>query len=175
MPRAALAQSQNLCKQSETFGTSPWSLGTGVTVTQNTTDLVDPNGNYSASKIAYNGSGAAGQYFLFQLLGTIGLLRETWSLGVYLRVLSGTRVVRLDPNAFGGPVVTLTTTWQQVVMTGSGSPAVGLQLAIYRDVGDNTAGDIYGWGAHATKANRLGPYAKTTSSAVAGPIRNARA
>jgi hypothetical protein len=174
MPRAALLQSQNLLKQSEAFGTSPWSLGTGVTVTENTTDLLDPNGTMTASKIAYNGSGSAGQYFLYQLVGTIGLLRETWTLGIYLCVLSGTRVVRIDPNAMSGPAVTLTTSWQNVLVTGSANAGYGLQLALYRDVGDNAAGSIYAWGAHATKANRLGAYTKTTGAAVAGPIRNAK-
>jgi hypothetical protein len=64
--------------------------------------------------------------------------------------------------------------WQNVLVTGSANAGYGLQLALYRDVGDNAAGSIYAWGAHATKANRLGVYAKTTSAVVAGPIRNAK-
>jgi hypothetical protein len=171
--RGAAAQSQNLLRWSEDFSNGVWSPQTGVTVVANSPDVPDPNGGSTASKVAYDGSGAVGSFRIFQSIAGIGVPGSSYTASVWLRTLSGTATIRLSNNNDVSTIV-VTSTWQRFSLTTKSWPNfAALQLLLYSPAADNTPFTVYGWGAQIAEANWSGPYARTTASAVnTGAIRS---
>lgn len=159
---------QNYCLSSEAVDNAVWQKTTGVTVTP---DLVagpnDPPGIASADAIVYNGSGAAGDYRIFQnMMGSLILpLGVQTTASLWLRTPSGTITVRLVTNAgFAQGNCTLTTSWQRFQVSSSGDGVSQAQLLLRSASGDNSAFTIYASAVQYEYGSAATTYAKTTAA-----------
>jgi hypothetical protein len=168
---------QNYCLWSEAFDNAVWQKTTGVTVTPN---LVagpnDPPGVTSADAIAYNGSGASGDYRIFQtLLGSLILpsgVQTTASL--WLRTASGSTTIRLVTNAgFTQVNCVLTTAWQRFPVSSVADGVSQSQVLLRSASGDNSAFTIYASAAQYEYGAAASTYAKTTAASALLPSPNA--
>jgi len=155
----------NLVLRSQAWATSPW-FNTGLTsITNNTSDVTDPLGGNTATKIVATGSSSA-------LGQSITLATTTQTASVYLRTLSGTAtcdlLVYLSAAPFtniGALSVTITSSWQRFTFTTtapSSSASYNFQL------NNISASTIYGWGAQLEIGSTLRDYVATTTTAVYG-------
>ena len=154
----------NLILRSQAWATSPW-FNTGLTsITNNTSDVTDPLGGNTATKIVATGSSSAvGQ--------SITLATTTQTASVYLRTLSGTAtcdlIVYLGASPFtniGTLNVTVTSSWQRFSVVTSTATAASYNL----QVNNISASTIYGWGAQLEIGSTLRDYVATTTTAVYG-------
>lgn len=175
MARVSIPQAENDCLQSEAMATAPWGAGTGVVLSNNTSDVIDPLGGNTATKLVYDGSGVAGSFMLIQQVSALSTGSEPNAVGLWIRLASGAANVRLTDNAsltFG--TIVATTAWMMFSLAAVSAGPFAVQLALYRDPADNVARTWYVALAQAAVGkNSLGAYAKTTVSPVVGPIRNA--
>jgi hypothetical protein len=169
--RTVPAIAQNLVLWSEDLSNAAWTKTTGVTATANTADVPDPNGGATASKLIYDGSGAAGSFRIFQTAVSPGLLGATYQTSVWLRTLSGTATLRLTDNQTT-QTITVTSTWQRFSVSSVWAGVTAVQLLLYSAAADNTPFTVYAWSEQVQEANWLGPYVKTTSAQSGGPIRS---
>lgn len=168
--RATLIKSQNLIAQSNNPGVSPWIQNTGTTVSINTSDLTDPLGGNTASKIIYDGSGALNSYKIAQALGVIAYHPHTASF--WARVLSGTHNMNFGDN------ITFTnfainSTWQKFTVSSSAPNSANLTFSVYDNSGTNAAFNFYIWHPQMVYANWAGVDTVTEASAInTGNMRN---
>jgi hypothetical protein len=170
---------QNYCLWSEGFDNAVWQRFTGVTITPN---LVagpnDPPGVTSADAIVYDGSGAVGDYRIFQTLlpGIIIPAGVKTTGSVWMRTASGTLTLRLVSNAgFTQVNCNLTTAWQRFSVTCPADGVSSAQMLIRSNAGDNSAFTVYASAAQYEFGQVQSTYAKTTSAPVLLPAPNADA
>src|SRR5262249_37602762 len=153
------------------FTDGAWLKDTGVTVTDSTLDVPDPKGTNTASKIVYDGS-AGGGFFVYNVFLSMAP-HDPLTIGVWLRTAAGSFSMLLRDNAsLTVATITLTAQWQLFTHFGRSEGQFAGLIALYRL--DNTPRTFYAWGASAAKANRLGPYVRTTTAVIVGPIRNSK-
>jgi hypothetical protein len=154
----------NLILRSEALATSPW-LNSGLTsITNNTTDVTDPLGGNTATKIVGSSSPTVFQLF------TLNPIVYTFS--IYLRTFSGTVSTRIitylaaSPfTTIGSNTVTVTNTWQRFTFTTSAPPSAASYGFQIDNFGANT---IYAWGAQGEVGSTANTYIPTTTTAVYG-------
>ncbi len=142
-------QSTNVFNYSNT---SDWGLSPSITKTQNTTDLLSPDGTYNATKIVQSaGTGDTSQGF--------SIADGAITFSFWGRVASGTKTLVVDLRNNSGTVASLspvlTTEWQRFTVTNSTS-GTGSSGAVW--IYPNGAGTFYIWGVQA----EVGSYATST-------------
>lgn len=173
MARVALPQACNLLLQSEAMATSPWTIGAHTTATNNTTDVTDPLGGNTATKLVYDGTGSAGGQLFLQSLGSVpaGTLMAN---GFWVCLATGSTTLLLTTNAgLDSTSVAIDTTWR-FVETDAVAPTAGAWIPLtFRGTGDNAARTYYVAFALAQKVRKLNrvAYVKTTTSAVSAGVR----
>jgi hypothetical protein len=173
--RIIIPDRQNYVLQSENFNTSPWGLGTGITITENSSDVTDPLGGNTASKMVYTGGGSDAATRLNQSLSAnlpTGSLKDgVFALALWFRLATGTGTLplRLTDNNGHNLFFTATDTWGTVPWSFIAAARTDNTSAFIYNLtgvaGSNGAFTAYLWGAQVCR-NRLSPYVKTTSSAV---------
>lgn len=163
---------QNLLKQSQALGTTPWTDdATGVTLTNNY--AVAPDGNTTATRLVW-ASGLT--KYVHQ---SITWTRGVFTFSVWMRATTGTAAVRIrvkDGTTSSSITQTadipLDTTWrrfQVVSFTNGINTYIGttgfIVLGIIQDSG-GLAGDILVWGAQLEQSNNMGDYVATTTTTV---------
>lgn len=156
-------QAQNLVP---TSNLSSWTLTAGVARTLNSTDVTDPAGGTTSTKIAYDGSGTIGSYRIYVNASRNPSKLDSFTTGIWLRTASGTVTLRLANNKTVGSAITITPTWQKFTLADApwNSPNLG-QFLLYSDSADNSAFTVYAYHAQATLANHLGAFIETTGRA----------
>jgi len=155
---------QNLVLRSQAWATSPWFNGGLTSITNNTSDVTDPLGGNTATKIVAIGTNSAvGQ--------PLTLIASPQTASVYLRTLSGTAtcdlIVYLGAAPFtniGTVSVTVTSAWQRFSVVTSTATAASYNIQI----NNISASTIYGWGAQVEIGSTLNTYIPTTTAAVYG-------
>jgi hypothetical protein len=142
-------QSTNVLSYSNT---SDWGLSPSITKTQNTTDLLSPDGTNNATKmVASAGTGDTSN--------TLSIADGAITFSFWGRVASGTKTLAVDLRNNSGTVISsspvLTTEWQRFTLTNSTS-GTGSSGAAW--IFPNGAGTFYIWGAQA----EVGSYATST-------------
>jgi hypothetical protein len=154
----------NLVLRSQAWATSPWFNGGLTSITNNTSDVTDPLGGNTATKIVATGSSSAvGQ--------PLTLIASPQTASVYLRTLSGTAtcdlIVYLGASPFtniGTVSVTITSSWQRFSVVTSTATAASYNIQL----NNISASTIYGWGAQLEIGSTLNTYIPTTTTAVYG-------
>jgi hypothetical protein len=156
---------QNLVVRSQALATSPWTAVSGATVSNDTTDVTDPLGGSTASKIVSSGAFPA----VFQSNTLQGIV---YTASIYLRTLSGTVSARIVTSLSGSPYtaigsssITITSTWQRFSYTTSAPPTSTTYNFQIDQFGTNT---FYAWGAQLEIGSNLNTYIPTTTTAVYG-------
>lgn len=162
----------NLLPYPERF--SSWATTTGVTVTENA--IADPNGNLTADRIDYDGSGVAGSYRIFSGPAFLSTAGQAYTDSIYLRSVTGTVTVELHDNFGNVTVANLTTAWQRFTVTGTSAGVGFAQLLIYSPTGVNTAFSIYVASAQmeygsTASAYQTPPYVSVAAAAGASSIQ----
>lgn len=157
-PSGALIEplATNLLLRSEALATGPWTSANGgvvaPTLTNNTTDLVAPNGTQTATKIVLPAV-SAGQYSVVYQSLTATAVQHSETL--YLRTASGAATVYLYLFTGGtsyGQSCSVNTTWTRCMMppqtltVGTWTMSVGVDLTV---AGTSAQGaqTVYAWGA----------------------------
>ncbi len=164
---------QNFISQS--VGASAWNLGTGVTLTANTSDTLDPLGGSTAVKAVYDGSSTSGTFKMYMLTSIVfPVSRSTYTGSIYVKLASGTRPMILNINGQSPVSFTATTSWQRIIVTSANwNPAFFVILDLVDGVGQNSAFTFYVFGPQMVNANWAGELVQTNGSAVnTGNIRN---
>jgi hypothetical protein len=152
----------NLLLRSEAIATSPWFAGANTTLTNNTSEVLDPAGGSTATKVLVSGgTGAFGQG------ATLTAAIHTGS--IWLRCSTGTISASLIVYLSGSPFtnigtanVTITTFWQRFTVVTSTATAAAYNLQL-----NNIAvGTVYAWGAQLEVGSAVTPYIPTTTAAV---------
>jgi hypothetical protein len=152
----------NLILQSQALATT-WFKEAATVITNNTTDVTDPLGGSTATKIV----GSGGSAYVAQNLGVLSPLVYTFS--VYLRTLSGTVSTRIITYLSGPPytsigsaTVNVTSTWQRFTFTTITAASAGYNFQ-FDLFGTNT---IYAWGVQGELGYIASPYTPTTTAAI---------
>ena len=156
---------ENLVLQSQALATSPWTAVSGATATNNTTDVTDPLGGSTASKIVSSGSFPA----VYQSITLQGVI---YTGSIYLRTLSGTVSARIVTSlnsspytVIGSSSITITSAWQRFSYTTTAPPSSTFYNFQIDQFGTNT---FYAWGGQLEVGNILNTYIPTTTTAVYG-------
>jgi hypothetical protein len=159
-----LGSGTNLLLRSQAWATSPWFNAGLTSIANNTTDVTDPLGGNTATKIVATGSGSA-------VLQAVTLVASPQTASVYLRTLSGTAtcdlIVYLGSAPFtniGTTSVTITSSWQRFSVVTSTATAASYNFQL----NNISASTIYGWGAQVEIGSTLRDYVATTTTAIYG-------
>ena len=155
---------QNLVVYSQALATAGAWYNSGAAVTNNTTDVTDPLGGSTATKIVGTGSPAVYQY---QNLNTL-----VYTYSIYLRTLSGSVSTRITTflsaspyTTIGTSTVTVTSTWQRFNFTTTAPSSAAVYAFQLDGFGSNT---IYAWGAQQEIGSTANTYIPTTTTAIYG-------
>jgi hypothetical protein len=147
-----------LALYSEQFDNASWAKQTGITITANTTETLDPSGYYGAEKVVST-DGSTG-FFNFGLNLTSDITRT-----IYLKGAVGGETLKLkDPSGAGDDTdVTLTTSWVRYEhkTTNTGNTYQGLFVD---DIPNGAT--IYVWGAQIEVGTFATSYIPTLGTSV---------
>ena len=153
-------QGYNLLLRSEALATSPW-FSANVTLTNNTSDVSDPAGGLTATKIVATGSASS--------VGQSATISAASTGSIWLRTASGTAnftlIIYLSASPFtniGTASITVTTTWQRFTVTSSLPPSVASYNFQLNTIPATT---VYAWGAQLEQSSTAGEYSPTTTAA----------
>ena len=154
----------NLLLRSEAIATSPW-FNSNVTLTNNTSDVLDPVGGSTATKIVATGSSSAfGQ--------PVTLTAAIYAGSIWLRSATGNISAQLIVYLGGAPFtnigttsVTITTTWQRFSVITSTATAASYNIQL----NNIAAGTVYAWGAQLEQASTVGDYVPTVAAINSAP------
>ena len=154
----------NILLRSEALATSPWFNGGLTSITNNTSDVTDPLGGNTATKIVGLSSPFVQQQFTSNT--------SVYTFSIYLRTSSGTVSTRILTYLVASPftiigtsTVNVTSSWQRFTFTTT-APASSTTYSFYIDgFGANT---IYAWGAQGETGSTANTYIPTTTTAVYG-------
>lgn len=120
-----------------------WGASAGVSFTENYATA--PDGTNTATRIQYNGSGAAGSYRAYGNadMATAGQKRVS---SFWIKANSGTPTILLNNNQSVYGTITLTSNWRRYYLPDSGNAGSSWQPLIYSQAGDNSPFDISVWG-----------------------------
>ncbi len=172
----------NLVLRSDAFANAAWghaeTAGAAPVVTDNTSDVVDPAGNNTASKIVLADTTAivSGTDYNFRFQSFTGTV-AAYSASVWLRRSTGTGTIYIymAPAAGSGSgfktTVALTTSWQRVTLINKTLTAATWYFMIGVDARDSVsagqaAQTIYAWGAQAELGSHASSYIATVASTV---------
>jgi hypothetical protein len=111
------------------FSSGSWTKTTGVVGTAATTDLLDPAGANGATRLAYDGSGTAGNTRVVQSTGVTPGNGVAYCMSWWARMLTGTRTIDGYLNLPSTIVhTTFTSTWQRFDGFDLGNGTFGLQF-----------------------------------------------
>lgn len=147
---------QNMLAYSEALG--HWSnYSLGATVTENTADVLAPDGTQTASKIVTPGGGAGGkiQYGAIQPAG------KPYTVSIWMRGAVGGEQVGLSICDGNGSTKTLTTQWVRYTYTTTSRSSNQTNRLI--QLTNATGITFYAWGAQAVRGTVPGLYWKTGS------------
>ena len=126
----------------------------------------DPDNTYTTVKVAYAGTGTAGQNIITYPVGsTVYATGTAFVASVWLRVASGTLALRLGIGQNAPTAVTLTTTWQRFTFTDTSLGATAPVLVVAMPSGVNTASTFYMWGPQLELGTVASGYIPTYSAA----------
>jgi hypothetical protein len=156
---------QNLLLYSQALATStPWFNAGLTSIANNTTDVTDPLGGNTATKIVGLSSPNVVQY--------MNLNTFVYTFSIYLRTLSGSVSTRIQTflgvppyTAVGASTVTVTNSWQRFTFTTTAPPSFANYVFSIDSFGANT---IYAWGAQQEIGSVTNTYIPTTTTAVYG-------
>jgi hypothetical protein len=153
----------NLLLRSASIGGTSWQNQNSIVVATASTDVTDPAGGTSSSKLTY---GAANS----QTIQSITLTAAVHTASVWVRCLSGTSSVKLyvflqaSPyTIIGETTFTVTSSWQRVSVTTSAATAAAYNFGIALP---NSGSTIYVWGAQLEAGTNATAYIPTTTAAV---------
>lgn len=131
------------------LGTAPWSTqvgGTGtISVTNNSTDVLAPDGSQTATKVVFNGSGVDTTIIFQAAPATVA----TDTFSAYMRTLSGSCTVYglENPSAPNMQALTVTGSWTRYSQSIS-IPGTGSFFEIGKQSGNGPVScTVYVWGA----------------------------
>jgi hypothetical protein len=155
----------NLLLRSEELATSPW-FNANVTLTNNSTDVLDPIGGNKSTKIVSTGISSA--------VGQGATISAASTASIWLRTSSGTAsfslVIYLSSSPFtniGTENITVTTSWQRFSVTSSTPPSgasYNFQLQVIP-----VSTTIYAWGAQLEQSSTVGEYVPTVAAINSAP------
>jgi hypothetical protein len=154
----------NFLLRSEAIATSPW-FNSNVTLTNNTSDVLDPVGGSTATKVVSTGSSSAfGQ--------PVTLTAAIYAGSIWLRSSTGNISAQLIVYLASAPFtnigtanVTITTTWQRFSVITSAATAASYNIQL-NNIG---AGTVYAWGAQLEQASTVGEYIPTVAAINSAP------
>jgi hypothetical protein len=154
----------NLLLRSQELATSPW-FNAGVTIANNSTDVLDPVGGSTSTKIVATGTGSA--------VGQGATISSVSTGSIWLRTSTGTAnfslIIYLSSSPFtniGTANITVTTTWQRFSVTSS-APASAASYNFQLQAIPATT--LYAWGAQLEQSSTVGEYIPTTSTINSAP------
>jgi hypothetical protein len=153
----------NLLIQSQSLATAGAWYNSGLTsIANNTTDVTDPLGGNTATKIVGLSSPSVTQY--------MNLYPMVYTFSIYLRTLSGSVSTRINTflsaspyTTIGTSTVTVTSTWQRFSFTTSAPTSFAGYAFQIDSFGANT---IYAWGAQLELGSTANTYTPTTTPTI---------
>lgn len=168
---------ENLLTYSNDFSNSLWGgyCGNKGSIVYNTTDVLDPNGGYTATKIVktVNVCDIANPAFgLIWNWGTVPIVNttDTYTVSLYVRGAVGGETVVIGLADNRGQSYTLTTSWQRITYTGKNdNPSTDYNyLRSFQVASSGTNQTYYIWGAQLETGVTADPYYPTTTTAKTG-------
>jgi hypothetical protein len=161
-PKGLLVEEQrtNLLLQSNTPTVASW-IFSNTTGTANTTEVPDPAGTNTATKLVSNASGGA-------VLQSVTSTAVAHTASVWLRTASGTLSIpfslyRASPFAIvATTTLTVTSTWQRFTLTGTFFDTTAHNF----QYGTGTSATIYSYGAQLEVGSFATSYIPTTTASV---------
>ena len=153
----------NDSKATEAIGGTGWTNQNSLSVSLNSTDVIDPAGGNKASKLTWGATNS-------QTLMPFTAAADVYSAGVWLRTLTGTANVNLfvflqaSPfTVIGMANVAVTSAWRRLSVTTSTATAAGYNF----DIQLTGAGSVYAFGSQVNRGTVLGPYVQNNSTTLA--------
>ena len=167
-PRGLLVEGSaiNLCTYSQAISGAGWNAATGYTVTTNTTDLLSPAGDNTATKLVYT-SGYA------RCIQTVNLAANTTYTMSYWIKSVGTHTFRVYDLTAGADIassigsIPVTSSWTRVQKTfTTGASTSSCWFYVANDGGPTAGMTAYVWGAQVEAGSGASSYIPTGASQV---------
>lgn len=167
-PRGLLIEGQgtNLCAYSQAIAGAGWTTTTGYTVTTNTTDLLSPAGDNTATKLVYT-SGYARCIQIVALAANTTYTMSYWikSVGTHtFRVYDLTAGADIASSIGSIPVTSSWTRVQKTFTTGASTSSCWFYVAT--DGGPTAGMTAYVWGCQVEAGSGASSYIPTVASQV---------
>ena len=165
-PRGLLVEGSaiNLCTYSQAISGAGWNAATGYTVTTNTTDLLSPAGDNTATKLVYT-SGYA------RCIQTVNLAANTTYTMSYWIKSVGTHTFRVYDLTAGADIassigsIPVTSSWTRVQKTfTTGASTSSCWFYVANDGGPTAGMTAYVWGAQGELGSGASSYIPTGAS-----------
>lgn len=138
---------ENLYEFTKTLENAYWQKWPGTTVDDATTDVADPDGGYSATKVVYDGSGVPGDHRLrpARAVVTTPASGRQFRTSYWLRSETGTIPLRITTDFGDSKDITVTTSWQifSVLTTSNGTDFK--PVIVRHAAGENDPFTCYAW------------------------------
>lgn len=158
----------NLLTYSSAFNGGPWYgyCGNTSNLTYNTTDVVAPDGTFTALKVVRNNITNCGGSTTWGLLYSAGgtlVSGNTYTTSIWARCASGTVSMVFGLSDYYTTTVTLTTTWQRFTYTWNYNPP-GQTDRVFQFLSTNQDITYYVWGAQTEMKDHATQYIASGAS-----------